>query len=458
MKPTAVINVVGLSSNLLGEHTPRLRAFAGQQGAWTINPVFPALTCSSQSTYLTGLPPSGHGVVGNGWYFHDLAQVWLWRQSNHLVHGEKIWETARKRDPKFTCANLFWWFNMYSSVDFAITPRPIYRADGLKLPDIYTEPADLREIQQQLGQFPLFKFWGPNSSIESSAWIAAAAEVVYERFRPTLNLVYLPHLDYVLQREGPAGPTVPEELRRIDDVCGRLVDFYRKQGVHVVVLSEYGINAVRSPIQINRVLRREGLLRVHDELGEDHFDAGGSPAFAVVDHQIAHVYVNDKSQLSRTRELLEATDGVEHVLDRDAQARWGIAHDRAGDLIAVAQQDRWFSYEFWLDDARAPDYAPTVDIHRKPGYDPAELFVDPNIRIPAVRVARRLAAKKLGFRYRMDVIPLNGNQVRGSHGRSQLPREYHPVLLSDRPDLLPPPGTPIDPLTVKDILLRHVYD
>lgn len=462
-RPTAVINLVGLSGNLLGANTPRICEFGKRTGVHQISPLLPALTCSTQSTYLTGLPPSEHGVVGNGWYFKDLAQVWLWRQSNQLVSGKKIWEVARQRDPTFTCANLFWWFNMASSVDFAVTPRPVYRADGLKLPDIHTHPIGLRDsLQKALGPFPLFQFWGPAADLRSSQWIAEAAKQVYLEFRPTLNLVYLPHLDYCLQKEGPKGALVTSELRAIDQLCGELIDFYLAQNVRVVLLSEYGIGEVSAPIPINRILREHGLLEVREECGEDHFDPAESRAFAVADHQIAHVYVNAPSEHSKVRAILEEIPGIESILDASAQVSAGIAHSRSGNFVLVAEPNRWFSYYYWLEDRRAPDFARTVDIHRKPGYDPAELFLDPSYKFPKLRIARRLAEKALGFRYKMDVIPLSGDLVRGSHGSPSVDPSLYPVWASSQETPLLAQALATNPLLaptqIRDLLLAELFE
>ncbi len=275
MKRTLVLDVVGLTPALIGEHTPHLKKLAERGRALPLKTITPAVTCSVQSTFLTGKLPREHGAVANGWYFRELAQVWLWRQNNALVEGEKLWHAARRRDPRFTCAKLFWWFNMYADVDWAVTPRPIYRADGRKLPDIHTHPSELRDtLNAALGTFPLFNFWGPRADIVSSEWIANCAREIEERYRPTLNLVYLPHLDYELQRSGPRGAKVPEELRRIDAVCGRLIDDAQANGRRVVVLSEYGITEVRAPVHINRALRERGWLKYRIEEGEEHFDAG----------------------------------------------------------------------------------------------------------------------------------------------------------------------------------------
>ena len=431
MKPLVVLNVVGLTPGLLGESTPNLVKLARDGFQAELRTILPAVTCSAQSTLLTGLQPREHGIVGNGWYFRDLSEVWLWRQSNRLVTGKKVWEKGREKNPSFTCAKLFWWYNMYSTADWSVTPRPIYPADGRKLPSIYTYPKELFHLlDQKLGTFPLFHFWGPGADIRSSQWIAGAARIVLETHRPTLTLVYLPHLDYDLQRYGPDFPGLRDQLRAIDRVAGDLAGLARDLGMEVIVLSEYGITAVRSSVSINRILRREGLLAVEETLGWELLDAGASRAFAVSDHQVAHVYVRNKADQGPVKRLLESTAGIDVVLDRDGQATYGLNHPRSGDLVAVAERDRWFDYYYWLDDRKAPDFAPTVDIHRKPGYDPAELFFDPGRKLVKLRILYKLLLKNLGFRYLMDVIPVHASLVRGSHGRLPDHPSEGPVLLS----------------------------
>ena len=280
MTPTVVLNVVGLTPGLL-EHAPNLQGLALEGAVRPLTTVLPAVTTTVQSTMLTGSLPRDHGIVANGWYFRDLSEVWLWRQSNRLVHGEKVWEAAKRRDPAFTCAQLFWWYNMYASVDIAVTPRPMYLADGRKLPDIHTHPAGLRdELQGALGTFPLFQFWGPGAGIASSAWIANSSLHVMKQHRPTLTLVYLPHLDYDLQRLGPNHPGIPAQVAAVDALCAPLIEEARRQGAHVVVLSEYGITEVSRPVHINRALREAGWLKVRLEQGREQLDAGASDAFA----------------------------------------------------------------------------------------------------------------------------------------------------------------------------------
>jgi predicted AlkP superfamily pyrophosphatase or phosphodiesterase len=455
MQKTVVINVVGLTPSLIGKNTPSLLKWASSGKQVSITPVLPAVTCSAQATYLTGKLPDEHGIVANGWYFRDECEVKFWRQSNKLIQAPKIWDMARKLDPSFTCANLFWWYNMYSSVDYAITPRPMYPADGRKIPDIYTHPIEWRgQLQSELGQFPLFSFWGPNTSILSTQWIANSAKWVEARCSPTLTLIYLPHLDYCLQKYGPDENLVAKDLQEIDGICGDLIQFYENRGAQVVILSEYGITPVAQPIHLNRMLREKGLVTVREELGRELLDPGASKAFAVADHQIAHVYVNDPFYLSKVRSLLEETQGVAQVLDDTGKLEHHLAHPRAGELVAIAQPDAWFTYYYWLDNNRAPDFARTVDIHRKPGYDPVELFIDPQIKFPKLKVGLKLLKKQLGFRYLMDVIPLDASLVRGSHGNVAASGVNGPLLMSKQIHLLESESIP--GVDVCQLILKHL--
>ena len=433
MTKTVVLNVVGLTP-ALAARMPALSAWRASGASATIAPAFPAVTCTAQANYLTGAAPSAHGIVANGWYAREDHEVRFWKQSNALVRAPKIWDVARAEDPAFTSANLFWWFNMYSSVDYAVTPRPMYPADGRKIPDVHTHPSSLRdELQGELGTFPLFEFWGPRASMRSTRWIADAAMHVEAKYAPTLTLVYLPHLDYNLQRLGPSDPRIQSDLDAVDAVCAQLIAHYESRGAAVVVLSEYGITDVSRPVHLNRAFRERGLLAVRREQGLDVFDAGASAAFAVADHQVAHVYVNDRSRLADVRAIVADTAGVAEVLSgADLEAR-GLAHERSGDLVAVAAPDAWFTYYYWTDDRRAPDYARTVDIHRKPGYDPVELFLDPAIRVPALGVGWKIAKRKLGFRTLLDVIPLDATLVKGSHGRAGGASDDGPMLITNRP-------------------------
>jgi len=432
MQKTVVIDIVALSSRVIGEHTPFLKSWMDKHKKAVVEPVLPAVTCSAQSAYLTGEMPSKNGIVGNGWYFQDECEIKFWRQSNRLVQSPKIWDKLKAENPEFTCANMFWWYNMYSSVDYAVTPRPLYPSDGRKLPDCHSQPMELRDkLQKELGQFPLFSFWGPNTNTSSTKWIADAAKKVDEWYNPTLNLIYLPHLDYGLQKYGIDFDKISKDLNEIDDIVKDLITYFENSGAQVLVLSEYGITSVSRPIHINRILRSAGWIEVKNELGLETLDAGTSKAFAVSDHQVAHVHIQDPSIYNQVKSLLENTPGIEMVLDEKGKKKYGLDHERSGDLVVVADKDSWFTYYFWLDDAKAPDYARCVDIHKKPGYDPVELFLDPKIKVPILKVGSKVLKKKLGFRYLMDVIPLEASLVKGAHGRIPEDDADKPVLIGN---------------------------
>ena len=451
MQRVVVLNVVGLTPGQLGA-APQVSAFARQSGGVIpLSPVFPAVTCSVQASMLTGLEPGTrrgaespadpnevegcHGVVGNGWYDREQAEIRFWQRADSLVRGEKVWEAARRLDltGSFTCANLFWWHNTHADCEVVLQARPIYKADGRKIPDIYCNLPDLRESLQRpvsgggLGRFPLFSFWGPGAGLASSAWIAAAAQRVEKHHRPTLQLVYLPHLDYDLQRHGPGTADAARALAEVDRLVGELVEWFAQHGVRPLIVSEYGIEPTcpgGGAVMINRWLRDRGWLAVRTEGGREMLDPGGSAAFAVTDHQVAHVYLNyhgrsaevDDVRWSR-RAVADLTEGL---LGLDGVANVGVGGSaRAGDLVLEAEAGRWFAYDYWPADRpeRAPDFARTVDIHRKPGYDPRELHLDPALRWPRAAVGWRLLRKRLGFRQLLDVVSLDPQVVKGTHGR-----------------------------------------
>ncbi|MEM1213487.1 MAG: nucleotide pyrophosphatase/phosphodiesterase family protein [Planctomycetota bacterium] len=434
MQPVMLIDVVGLTAGLL-EHAPNLRRLAEASGVVGLDPVFPAVTTTVQASMVTGVGPEEHGIVGNGWYDRDRCEVRFWERSNHLVQAEQVWETAKQRDAGFTCANLFWWYNSYSSCDHVVQARPIYKADGRKIPDCYTSPDALRdELQGKLGRFPLFKFWGPLAGIESTRWIVdAACEVVREK-RPTLTLVYLPHLDYGLQQWGPGDARVPAEVAAVDAEAGRLLALAEALGVRPIVISEYGIEPVTAgdgAIAVNRVLREAGLLAVRNEDGLDVLDPGASRAFAIADHQVAHVYHAPDVELPKFRDC----------------TRIELDHPRAGDTVLMADAGHWFTYDYWLDNHRAPDFARTIDIHRKPGYDPRELFSSAS---PAA-VAWTLLKRKLGMRQLLDVVPLDTSLVRGTHGRVGPGMAEQPVMLGSGG------GETRSCTAVRDVVLEAVF-
>ncbi len=435
MTPLLVLNVVGLTRSLLARFPGKAAAIeklaTEGQGA-TLGTVLPAVTTSAQSTFLTGLLPREHGIVANGWYFRDLAEVHLWKQSNYLVSGEKVWEAGRKRDDSFTSAQICWWYNMYSSNDVAVTMRP-YEGGSSVVSLLYTKPPELaEELEEELGPFPLFDFWGPRAGLASSEWIERCTRSVLQRANPTLTLAYIPHLDYNLQRWGPHDPRIAEDLEQIDAVVGRLIVEARAEGREVVVMSEYGLTAVEEAVHINRILREAGYLSVQKQLDWELLDCGACRAFSVSDHQVAHVYVAEQKDIPEVKALLEKTPGIERVLDDAGKREAGLDHPRSGELVAVTSADRWFSYYYWLDDEQAPPWARQVDIHSKPGYDPLELFMDPEAPLKVPRMVSRLALRKIGFDAGpiFNFVPFKTALIKGSHGRLPDSPEDGPLFIT----------------------------
>ena len=448
MNRVVVIDIVGLSSSVIGEHTPFIESFIQRKQLQRIKPVLPAVTTTAQSTYLTGKLPSSHGIVGNGWYDREESEIKFWKQSNGFVQSESLWTTAKRINPNFTCAQMFWWYNMYNGADFSVTPRPNYLADGRKMPDCYAYPSSLRdELTEKLGKFPLFNFWGPNANVKSSEWIANAAMYVEDKHQPTLNLVYLPHLDYCLQKFGPDFSSIKQELKEIDTLVNRMVDYFEGRGVEVILLSEYGIGPVSHAIHINRILREANLIDIRVERGLELLDAGSSQAFAVADHQIAHTYTKSTTVTDKVIHLLKGVKGIAKVLSKSQQAAYGIDHDRSGDIVLIAEPNAWFTYYFWLDDSKAPGYARMVDIHKKPGYDPVEMFMTSKSR-----AIYKLLLRKIGFRAILDVIPLDASLVKGSHGAVDIDNKYFPLLIADNAQV-----NGDDATRVRDFILEKIF-
>lgn len=435
MASLLVLDVVGLTQGQIdADRTPRLHELARRGACAPMDGVLPAVTCSAQATMLTGVTPSDHGAVGNGWLDRASMEVALWRQSNALVEAPKVYELARERDPGFTCAKLFWWWNMGARVDYSITPRPFYPADGRKLLAVYGWPTEFAAtLERELGPFPFFSFWGPKAGLPSTRWIADATIHTLRTQRPDLTLAYLPHLDYDHQRYGPTAPRSLEALEEVDAVVGDLLAAAAEVGAEVLVVSEYGIREVSRPVHPNLTLRDTGLLVARETPTGDVLDVFGSRAFAVADHQIAHVYTRDAAATREARAVLGRLPGIEAVLDAEGRRAEGLDHRNAGDLVLVAEADAWFTYYYWNEPSGEPDFARTVDIHRKPGYDPCEMFVDPDLRFPTLKVLRKVAQKKLGFRMLMNVIPIRPDLVRGSHGRRPDDPRDGPVFLCSRP-------------------------
>ncbi len=434
-QPLILINAVGLTRKLL-DHAPRLKQLARAGWVRSLETVVPAVTCTAQASILTGCSPQEHGIVGNGWLFRETGEVRFWQQSNALMQAEPIYATARRRAIErgrtFRAAKLFWWFNQGADVAISVTPKPHYGCDGNKVFGIAGTPDELCErLESSLGRFPFHTFWGPGAGLPCTDWIARSAASVVESERPDFTMVYLPHLDYDPQRFGPSGCDMPRLVRELDDACAPLLDTARAAGARVWVVSDYGHCDVSRPILLNRVLRQAGLLSVRPGPFGETLDTFGSRAFAVCDHQFAHVYAARAEDRGRAHDLIATIPGVARVLDGEERREVGLDHPRSGELVVLSRDDAWFAYPYWMDDGAAPDFARTVNIHRKPGYDPCELFFDPGLFWPKGRAIARLIQKKLGFRTRFDVIPLDPSSVRGSHGIPASRPEDRPILIGD---------------------------
>lgn len=410
MARACVINVAGLSGRLLaGGGATRLTALADGGAMAAMVPILPAVTCSMQATLTTGKPVSTHGIVANGTMDRRLGRVSFWEQSARMVGATRVWD---RMTPRPKTAMLFWQNSMIAA-DVILSPKPVHGPGGKMTSWCYDRPAGLyAALAEKLGPFPLHNYWGPMAGAASSEWITTASLEVWHSQSPDLMLVYVPHLDYDLQRFGPLGPQADAALAVVDELVGRLIDGLGD--ATVLVVGEYAMTSVTGAVHPNRVLRAAGLLEVYEAGGGEYIDFAASEAFAMVDHQIAHVYCNDQRSVERATEAFAAVDGIHDILDRDAQVAVGINHPTGGDLVLVAEPDRWFTYYHWTDDAKAPPFARTVDIHNKPGYDPVELFFDPATK----------------------TIPLDASLVKGSHGGVPATPADRPVVIASDASLL----------------------
>ncbi len=454
--PLVLINAVGMTSRLLS-HAPRLNALAQATRVRPLIEVLPAVTCTAQASLLTGVDPSTHGIVANGMLFRDTREVRFWQQANSLLQAEPVYATAKRiaaaKGRTFRTAKLFWWFNQGADVAISVTPKPHYGADGNKVFGVFGTPEGTAEaIERAIGVFPFHTFWGPRSGLASTEWIARCAAHVIETDRPDFTLVYLPHLDYEPQRRGPSGCDMAKLTSELDSACEPLIDAARRIGARVWVVSEYGHCDVSRAVPINRILRRAGLLSVRSGPFGEVLDTFESSAFAVCDHQIAHIYIKNQNDITKVQDILLGESGIASLYAGEERREIGLEHANSGEIVALSARDAWFAYPYWLDDRLAPDFARTVDIHRKPGFDPCELFFDPELFWPEGRAIMRLIQKKLGFRTLFDVIPLDPSLVRGSHALRAESFEDRPILIADHRDLETVDSLPTT--AVRDLLLE----
>jgi hypothetical protein len=417
---------------------PRLGALASAGQTATLAPSFPCVTWPVQANMLTGRRADAHGVVANGFYWRDEDRVEMWTAWNEKIQAPQIWDRLHEHDRALTSAV---WFPMLSKgcgADFVCMPAPVHSPDGTESLWCYTKPTELYgQLRDASGHFPLQHFWGPLANIRSTDWIANSAVIAAERFRPRLFFIYLPHLDYAAQRDGPDSPAAHAALGELDEVVGHLIDGFRAAYNDAPLLwlavSEYTVSPVDHVTYPNRELRTAGLLKVRCQEDGEHLDTAQSDAWALVDHQFSHIFVKDRdpTYVNLVMNVFRDLPGIDEVLVGAGRQKYQLGHERSGDVVLISSPNSWQAYYWWEEDARAPAFARTVDIHRKPGYDPVELFFD-------------VATKG---------IPLDATLVRGSHGAAPTAASGQGVIISSRTGVLP--GAHLTDCDVFGIVLRQ---
>jgi hypothetical protein len=350
----------------------------------------------------------------------------------------QIWDLLHQHDAKLTSAVWFPMLSKGAGADYICMPAPIHNPDGSESLWCYTKPVELYgTLRDAFGHFPLMNFWGPLANIKSTAWIANSAAWAMREYRPNFFFIYLPHLDYAAQKAGPDSPAAQAAVKELDEVLGKLMaageKAYQAYPVTWLVASEYVITPVDHVSYPNRMLREAGLLTVKNDGSGELIEFGGTPAWALVDHQFSHVFVKnrDAATIGRVVELFRGKTGFAEVLAGADRKKYFIDHERAGDVVLISTPNSWQAYYYWLDDAQAPKFARTVDIHNKPGYDPVELHFD-------------FATKS---------IPLDATLIKGSHGAPATSESQRGVLLSSQK------GTfveqPLADTDVCDLVLRQ---
>lgn len=415
---------------------PELRKLTAAGDLSALVPSFPCVTCPVQANMTTGSMPREHGVIANGFYWRDKQQVEMWTAWNDCIQRPQIWDRLHERSPGRTSAV---WFPLHSKgcgADYICTPAPIHNPDGSESLWCYTKPTELYgELRDTLGHFPLQHFWGPLANIKSTAWIVDSAVVAAQHWQPDFFYIYLPHLDYAAQKAGPDSEAAQRSLGELDGTIGRLLAGFRQAYGSPeplwIIASEYAIAPVKHVSYPNRVLRQAGLLSVREQDGGELLDFAASRAFVMADHQFSHVFVQQPADIGRVVDLFRSQAGIAEVLAGEERARYELDHERCGEVVLVSAADSWQAYYWWLDDSRAPAFARTVDIHRKPGYDPVELFFDPATRS----------------------IPLDATLVKGSHGAPAAGEHQRGVIISSARGVLT--GNTLADTDVYEIVLRQ---
>ena len=376
-----VIDIVGLEEKHLNSGLlPTISAFAEKGESSKMKPVFPAVTSTVQTSFLSGEYPNRHGIISNGFMDRETYNVSFWEQYNSLVKVPRIWDIIKNKNINFKTAVLFWQNTLYSNSDIIITPKPIHLENEMEM-WCYSKPVGYyEEIMKQIGEFDLSSYWGPLASSLSSEWITKAAQYTIEKSRPNFMFTYIPHVDYSAQRFGKESNQVSDDLVLADSIVEKIIDSTKKsktyENTQFIIFSEYSFNNVNCAIPINIILRNNGLLNVRKIGDKEYVDFEFSQAFAVVDHQIANIYLKSPQDKERIVSILKKISDIDIIITGVEKKFFNIDHERAGDIIVVANRDKWFSYYWWYDENIAPSFTRMVDIHRKPGYDPLELFFD----------------------------------------------------------------------------------
>jgi predicted AlkP superfamily pyrophosphatase or phosphodiesterase len=450
-----IVNVAALSPVEVTEQTPNLRVLAQRGGLYPVREPFPSLTSTSHATLLYGSLPNRHGMIGNCLYSREHAKLFNWNRSSHLITGTPLWEAARAREPKLRTANLFMRQCADSSCDVRVIERPVYWVSGRKQFEFFAETRALHdELVDKLGNFPFQRFWGPLAGIGSSEWIIGAALHIMERQDPELLLVYPPFLDYDGARFGPDAPQTKAALRAMDSALQPLLAAAQSQGRDVLIVSDYGYETVDQPVYPNRELRRAGFVSIEEAANGERLDFGLSRAFAVCDNQVAHVYVAQPEDIPRVRAVLEATSGVKEVLDRSAQAALGIDHERSGELIAVSTPRAFFSYPYWLEDEKAPDFADCIAIFDKIGTDTCELFLKPGLA-GKLHLAKRVAQLGAQLKVPYNIIDTDDRNVKGARRIARDDPQRGAAAVASW-DLGRQGPVPMEDL--KDLVLQRMFD
>ncbi len=393
-KKLLVVQLAAFGANMAA----RMKQRPGGLTFRSLASAFPAVTCTAQASFRTGARPDQHGMIANGVYHDRLKKILFWEQAASLVDGPRIWDDFRARGG--TVGIMFWQQSLGESADVIVSPRPIHKHSGGMIQDVYTKPQSLYDqLCDRVGRrFNLMHYWGPLASRKSSEWIVDAVYAVMNMadLAPDVLLTYLPHMDYDLQRYGTEHAKVDCAIRQLEGFLGRLYEAAQSNGYDLLIVGDYAIqNVEQGALFPNGALRNADLFFTQNVRGMAYPDFFASKAFAMVDHEVAHVYVPDRGILERARAVVSDIRGVDQVLDRKAQKEWGLDHPNSGDLVLVAEDGYWFAYPWWTDRAEAPDFASHVDIHNKPGFDPCELF----------------------FGWPPGSVSMDTSKVKGSHGR-----------------------------------------